>query len=90
MGIRVRGRRLMVKLPKAQEQTDTGLWIPGCEQEVPQEGIVMQKGPGCVEAFHTGDRVFFDQYAGLEVTDEDLGEVLILEESDLNAIIVVQ
>ena len=85
--IRARGTRIVVKCPKTQSQTDSGLYIPGMEQEDPQEGIVMSKGPGCVGDFIAGDRVVFDQYAGLEMDDGDWGSVIILEERDLSAII---
>jgi chaperonin GroES len=85
--IRPRGRRLVVKLPKAEQKTDSGLWIPGQAQEPPQEGIVMAKGEGCNGGFGVGDRVVFEQFAGLEQTDRDWGEVILLEEKDLMAVI---
>jgi len=83
--VKIRGRRLLVKMPKTQERTDLGIYIPECEQEGPQEGIVMGVGDNTMEVV-VGDRVLFDEYAGLEVEDG----VLILEERDLQGVITMQ
>jgi co-chaperonin GroES (HSP10) len=47
----------------------------------------MAKGEGCNGGFGVGDRVVFEQFAGLEQTDRDWGEVILLEEKDLMAVI---
>ncbi len=82
MAIRTKRNKVVVKLPKTEEATSTGLLIPESAQKPPMEGIVFSVGER-VEGVRVKDRVLFDQCAGLEYVDKDWGEVLILESSDL-------
>ena len=85
--IRVRGNRVLVKLPHTEETTDTGLYIPEQAKEPPMEGIVLSVGPELQETIKVKDRVVFEQWAGLEVKDKDMGDVILLEQKDLMAVI---
>lgn len=85
--IKVLGARVVAKMPVRPDRLDTGLWIPECANEPPVEAIVLAVGSKMKQEIKVGDRVMFDQYSGLEQEDEDWGEVLILREDELNAVI---
>lgn len=87
MGLRIRGSRLVVRLPPTETRTDTGLYIPLQTQEPPMEGRVLAVGDCLGEEVKPGDRVVFEQWAGLEHEDETWGPVLILEQKDLMAVL---
>lgn len=86
--IRVLGARVVAKMPvRAERLKGSGLYIPECANEPPVEAVVMAVGNGVKGDIKVGDRVMFDQYSGLEEKDEDWGEILILMESELTAVI---
>ena len=85
--LRIRGDRLIVKMPKMETKTDTGLHIPVIAEEPPMEGIVLQVGEEVTQDVNPGDRVIFEQWAGLEHEDPDYGNVLILQEKELMALV---
>ena len=86
--IRVMGARVVAKMPKRPDRlSGSGLYIPECANEPPVEALVLAVGGKVAQDIKIGDRVMFDQYAGLEQEDKDWGEVLILREDELTAVI---
>ena len=83
------GDRVVIKPEEAEEQTESGLYIPDTAQEKPQRGSVTAVGPGRVEngnkiemSVSTGDKVLYSKYAGTEITIDDQ-DYLIVRESDI-------
>lgn len=83
------GDRVVIKPEEAEEQTDSGLYIPDTAQEKPQRGSVTAVGPGRVEngnkiemSVSKGDKVLYSKYAGTEITIDDQ-DYLIVRESDI-------
>jgi chaperonin GroES len=86
--------RILVKVLEMDEVKRGGIIIPDTAKEKPQEGEVMQVGPGRVSddgklvdmQVKKGDRILFGKYSGSEVTvGED--EFLIMRESDVLAVL---
>lgn len=83
------GDRVVIKPEEAEEQTESGLYIPDTAQEKPQRGSVTAVGPGRVEngnkiemSVSEGDKVLYSKYAGTEITIDDQ-DYLIVRESDI-------
>lgn len=83
------GDRVVIKPEEAEEQTESGLYIPDTAQEKPQRGAVTAVGPGRVEngnkiemSVSEGDKVLYSKYAGTEITIDD-EDYLIVRESDI-------
>jgi chaperonin GroES len=78
------------------EETETmrgGLYIPDTAKEKPQQGEIIAVGPGRYEKgarvpmeLKVGQRVLYGKYSGTEV-NVDEGELLIIKESDILAVI---
>jgi chaperonin GroES len=85
--------RLVVKPTEQEEMTKTGIYLPDTAKEKPQEGKVVEVGPGRLSddgkriamEVKKGDIVLYSKYGGTEikVDDEDL---IILRESDILAV----
>ena len=94
MALHPLGDRLIVKALEAEEKTKGGIVLPDSAKERPQEGKVLAVGKGKLLEDGTvkplevkaGDRILFGKYAGTEIKVDD-GEVLILREDDILAII---
>ena len=95
MNIRPLADRVVIKqLDAEDEQTRGGIIIPDTAKEKPQEGEVLEVGPGrktedgkLIELeVKKGDRVLYGKYAGTEFR---LGEeeLMILRETDILAIV---
>jgi len=85
--------RVLVKPLEAAETKKGGIIIPDTAKEKPQEGEVIEVGPGRVEDGKTvsmevkkGDRVLYGKYSGTEV-NIDGKEMLIMRESDILAVV---
>ena len=86
--------RVLVKAMESQEDKKGGIIIPDTAKEKPQQGKVIEIGPGRVTddgkkiamEVKKGDRVLYGKYSGTEVTIEGV-EYLILRESDILAIV---
>jgi len=81
--------RVVVRPEPAEDQTESGLYIPDTAKEKPVRGTVVAVGPGRVEngqridmSVREGDSVLYGKYAGTEISlnGED---ILIMKESDL-------
>lgn len=86
--------RVLIKPLEAEEAKRGGIIIPDTAKEKPQQGEVIEIGPGRVSEegdkipmeVKKGDKVLYGKYSGTEVTVDDV-EYLIMRESDIFAII---
>ena len=86
------GDRVLVKPAEREEQTKSGIFLPDTAQEKPQEGTIIEVGPGRVTDDGTrvpmdlkkGDLVLYAKYGGTEIK-EDGEEYLLLTERDILA-----
>ena len=86
--------RVLVKPSEAEEVKKGGIIIPDTAKEKPQQGEVMEVGPGRVTddgkkvamEVKKGDKVLYGKYSGTEVTIDDV-EYLVVRESDILAIV---
>ena len=87
------GERVVVKPLDKEEVRASGIILPDTAREKPQEGEVVEVGPGrstddgkgkIPMEIKKGDRVIYSKFAGTEYKDGD-DEYLILRESDILA-----
>ena len=86
------GERVVLKPLERDEVSKGGIILPDTAKEKPQEGEVVEVGPGRVGEdgnriameLKKGDRVIYSKFAGTEYKDED-EDYLILRESDILA-----
>jgi len=86
--------RVVVKPAEMTEVKKGGIIIPDTAKEKPQEGEVMEVGPGRTSEdgkkvpmeVKKGDHILYGKYSGTEVTI-DGSEFLIMRESDILAIV---
>jgi chaperonin GroES len=94
MKIRPLGDKVLVKRLEAEEMTKGGIVLPETAKEKPKRGKVVAVGEGRLLddgsrsklQVKTGDEVIFTSYAGTEVK-LDGGEYLIMDESDILAVV---
>lgn len=93
MTVRPLADRVLVKTIELEEVKKGGIIIPDTAKEKPQEGKVIEVGPGRTEEGKTvpmevkkGDRVLYGKYSGTEVSIDD-EEFMIMRESDILAIL---
>lgn len=94
MNIRPLGDRVIIKTLDAQDEVRGGIIIPDTAKEKPQEGKILEVGPGrkteegkLIEMeVKKGDRVLYGKYAGTEFR-LDQAEMMVLRESDILAVI---
>lgn len=86
--------RVLIKPSEAEEVKKGGIIIPDTAKEKPQQGEVVEVGPGRVTddgkkiamEVKKGDKVLYGKYSGTEVTIDDV-EYLVVRESDILAIV---
>ena len=86
------GDRVLVKPAEREEQTKSVIFLPDTAQEKPQEGTIIEVGPGRVTDdgkrvpidLKKGDLVLYAKYGGTEIK-EDGEEYLLLTERDILA-----
>jgi len=86
--------RVLIKALEPGEAKKGGIIIPDTAKEKPQQGEVIEVGPGRVTddgkkiplEVKKGDKVLYGKYSGTEVTIDNV-EYLILRESDVLAIV---
>ena len=86
------GDRILVKPAEREEQTKSGIFLPDTAQEKPQEGTIIEVGPGRTidDGKHIpmdlkkGDLVLYAKYGGTEIKEEG-EEYLLLTERDILA-----
>jgi chaperonin GroES len=86
--IRPMGDWVVCKMPHVQTKTSSGLVIPEQAQWAPVEAIVLAVGPEVKLGIRPRDRVLHEFLAGLEVKDKDWGDVLMLQQRDIQGVIV--
>ena len=87
------GNRVLIKMKKEEETTESGIILTSGAQEKPQIAEVIEVGPGemvdgklkemCIKI---GDKVIVGKYAGTDVKYEG-EEYLIVKEDDILAMI---
>lgn len=95
MKIRPLHDRVVVRRKEEEEKTAGGILLPGSAKEKPNQGEVIAVGngrvldSGDVRALDVkvGDVVVFGKYAGSDTIEVDGEELVILNESDIKAII---
>lgn len=86
--------RVLIKPLDVEEQKRGDIIIPDTAKEKPQEGEVVEVGPGRMTddgkqvamEVKKGDKVLYGKYSGTEVTVDDV-DYLIMRESDILAVI---
>tara|TARA_R110001592_G_scaffold22960_1_gene90704 strand:- start:1707 stop:1994 length:288 start_codon:yes stop_codon:yes gene_type:complete len=94
MKVRPLADRILVIREEASETVRGGIIIPDTAKEKPQEGKVVEVGPGKVDEdgkrtpleLKKGDRILMGKYAGTEVKIDGV-EHLIMREDDVLAVI---
>ena len=94
MKVRPLADRVLVRPLEEQEAKKGNIIIPDTAKEKPQQGEVIEVGPGKMTEegkkilldLKRGDRVLYGKYSGTEFTLNDI-EHLILKESDVLAVI---
>ena len=93
MAVKPLADRVLVKQDDAAEVKKSGIIIPDTAQEKPQQGEVIEVGPGRTEdgkvvpmEVKKGNKILYGKYSGTEVTIDD-EEFVIMRESDILAII---
>ena len=84
------GSRVLLERIDPEETVKGGIIIPDTAKEKPQQGKVIEVGPGGFDEkgnrrkieVKAGDKVLFGKYAGTEVTIDDK-EFLIMGEDDI-------
>ena len=87
--------RVVVKRIDAEEKTKGGIIIPDTAKEKPQEGEVIDAGPGGRDEsgklvpldVKVGDRILFGKWSGTEVKIDGV-EYLIMKERDIMRVLV--
>ena len=81
--------RVVVKPIEVEKKTAAGIILPDANKEKPQEGIVINVGPGKKDEPMTlkeNDHILFSKYGGTEYKMED-ETFIIMSESDVYAVI---
>ena len=81
--------RVVVKPIEVEKKTAAGIILPDANKEKPQEGIVINVGPGKKDEPMTlkeNDHILFSKYGGTEYKMED-ETFIIMRESDVYAVI---
>jgi chaperonin GroES len=96
MKIRPLHDRVVVRRKEEETKTAGGIVLPGSAKEKPNQGEVVAVGNGRVLQngelrpldVKVGDRVVFGKYAGSDTIEIDGEELVILNESDIKAVLV--
>lgn len=86
--------RVLIKPLEEQEVKKGSIIIPDTAKEKPQQGEVIEVGPGrkteedklVAMEVKKGDRILYGKYSGTEVTVDEV-DYLIMRESDIFAIV---
>ncbi|MFO3689356.1 co-chaperone GroES [Staphylococcus felis] len=88
------GSRIVVERKEQEQTTKSGIVLTDTAKEKSNEGVVVAVGPGRTldngqrleMEVNVGDRVVYDQYAGIEIKRDDT-KYLVLNEEEVLAII---
>jgi chaperonin GroES len=92
--VRPLGDRVLVKRLEEEQQTKGGIIVPDTAKEKPQQGKIVEVGPGRMTEdgkrippdVKKGNKVLFGKYSGTEISVGN-EEYLILREEDILAIV---
>jgi chaperonin GroES len=95
MKIRPLHDRVVVRRKEEQETSAGGILLPGSAKEKPSQGEVLAIGTGRIldngevraVDVKVGDTVVFGKYAGSDTIEVDGEELIILNESDIKAVL---
>lgn len=75
----------LIPLEDPLHREKSGLWLAQQTRRRVDQGIVKYRGPATVD-IRVGNHVFFEPYCGTKITVEGEGMLIILGESDIDAI----
>lgn len=89
------GDRIIVRRENPEEKTAGGILLPDTAKNKPQRGTVIAVGPGKVNkdgsraamTLKVGDKVIFTSWAGDAYENPKEGELLVMHEGDVLAVI---
>jgi len=95
MKVRPLGDRIVVRRQEGAEKTAGGILLPDSAKEKPQKGKVLAVGAGRLlkdgsrkgVQVKVGDNVLFTAWAGDEYKDGHGGNILLMREEDILAVI---
>ena len=95
MKVRPLGDRIVVRREEGAEKTAGGILLPDTAKEKPQRGKVLAVGAGRQlkdgsrkgVQVKVGDNVIFTAWAGDEYKDGKTGQILIMREEDILAVV---
>jgi chaperonin GroES len=97
MDLKPIGDRIIVRREASDEKTSGGIILPDAAKKKPQRGTILAVGPGKLNlkdgsrmpmTLKVGDMVLFTSWAGDEFKDnKKAGEVLVMHESDVMAVV---
>lgn len=93
--ITAQGDKVIVRVAHRPQMSDGGLFLPdltsseglkvGRSRTATQEAVVISIGHSVTIPLNTGDRVFYDKFAGTTIHTEEEGDLLVLAPTDLLA-----
>jgi chaperonin GroES len=95
MKVRPLGDRIVVRRQEGSEKTAGGILLPDSAKEKPQKGKVLAVGAGRLlkdgsrqgVQVKVGDNVLFTAWAGDEYKDGQGGNILLMREEDILAVV---
>jgi chaperonin GroES len=96
MNLQPIGDRIIVRREASDAKSAGGILLPDNAQKKPQRGEVIAVGPGKLNKkdgsrtplqLKAGDKVLFTSWAGDEFKDRKTGEILVMHEEDVLAVI---
>jgi chaperonin GroES len=95
MKVQPLGDRIVVRRQESSEKTAGGILLPDAAKEKPQKGKVLAIGAGRLlkdgkrkgVQVKVGDIVLFTAWAGEEYKDNEGGNILIMHEEDILAVV---
>ncbi len=95
MGLKPIADRVIVRREAPEAKTAGGILLPDTAKNKPQRGTVMAVGPGKLKKdgsrvapqLKEGDKVLFTSWAGDEYESRKEGEILVMHEGDVLAVV---
>ena len=96
MNLKPLGDRIIVRREESSDKSVGGIFLPENAKQKPQRGTILAVGPGKMNKktgertplqVKAGDKVLFTSWAGDEFKDRKTGEVLVMHEEDVLAVV---
>ena len=81
------GNRVLISLAEVVEKTNSGIYLPEEAKEKPQAGEVIAIGSAEEIEVKVGDKVLYQKFSGTKVKDNNDQELLLIEQTDILAVI---